>query len=188
MLPPPVAAVPASGRVLRSDAAALRARLQASHFEVECTLRRPLHDAPAIAAAREAVADALAFDGELAALATAQNTLKGRLFQALLEELRARGAEHAQMDNSHREGGADGAQPAQSEFASAIGHEAWLALAGRADALRNLVRVKVQDDNDLKTAAAGLAMCQEFFDGLSRLAAISGGDEYAELQSFNLTA
>ena len=37
----------------------------------------------------------------------------------------------------------------------------------QADALRNLVRIKVADDNDLRTARTGLEECAECFVGIA---------------------
>ena len=47
------------------------------------------------------------------------------------------------------------------------------------------MRIKVADDNDLKTARAGLLMCAEFFEGVARLKELeheAARDEYALLQ------
>jgi hypothetical protein len=45
------------------------------------------------------------------------------------------------------------------------------------------VRIKVADDNDLKTARQGLLICQEFFDGISRLGRLQGiADDFAVIE------
>ena len=60
----------------------------------------------------------------------------------------------------------------------------WSMLTLQADALRNLVRIKVADDNDLRTARAGLLLCAEFFRALSALSALRQvDDEYAVLRA-----
>ena len=130
------------------------------------------------------VADARALDDELTAMAGRTGVLKGRIFQGLLECLRAQGAAHAQLDNSAK-------KPGGGSVAAECGLDPpeWEALADRADALRKLVRIKVADDNDLKTARAGLDMCATFFDGLVQLTALRrpelrpGADEYDMLQA-----
>lgn len=136
--------------MLRSDTAALRAMLQARHFEVQCTLRPSLDDPAALAAARAAVLDALALDEELTDLAAAHEMSKGRLFQELLEELRAAGVDHAQTDNSARR---DGTTDHSIEFGAAR----WRVLAARADALRRLVRIKVARAHQRARARARIA-------------------------------
>ena len=105
------------------------------------------------------VVDALALDDELGELAAAHEVTKGRLFQALLEELRSAGVGHAQTDNSAKRGGAH-------DFRAEFGPARWHSLSLRADALRKLVRIKVADDNDLKTAREGFVLCKAFFDSL----------------------
>lgn len=144
--------------------------LQDRHFEVECTLRPALSDAGALAAARSGVLDALAFDDELGDLAAAHGMSKGRLFQALLDAMRSEGVGHAQTDNSAKRPGY-----AAPDYASEFGAEEWARLAARADALRQLVRIKVADDNDLRTARSGFVLCKEYFDGLREYVALRNG-------------
>ena len=50
----------------------------------------------------------------------------------------------------------------------------WSMLTLQADALRNLVRIKVADDNDLKAANLALQTCSDFFGGLTLAAAAQG--------------
>ena len=152
------------------------------HFEVECTLRPALHDAAALTAAKAGVVDALALDDELGELAAAHEVTKGRLFQALLEELRSAGVGHAQTDNSAKRGGAH-------DFRAEFGPARWHSLSLRADALRKLVRIKVADDNDLKTAREGFVLCKAFFDSLAELAALRGSavSEFELLQDLSRT-
>lgn len=97
-----------------------------------------------------------------------------------MEELRAAGAGHAQLDNSVKHLG--GFMFAQ-EFG--LNLALWAALTMKADALRNLVRIKVADDNDLKTARSGLALCAEFFAALARLAELRGMAEFDVLQKLS---
>ena len=176
------------------ETAKLLPTLQSRSFEVECTLRLELSNREALAKAKSGVADAIALDDELNALASTTGILKGKIFQGLLECLRAAGAEHAQLDNSAK-------KPGGGNVAHECGLDTseWTALADRADALRKLVRIKVADDNDLKTARAGLDMCAVFFDGLAKLTKLKVGgvgagadefdaDEFDALQILVLTA
>ena len=152
-------------RVLRSDTKALRDTLSGQAMEVEFLLRPALSDAAALTEAMESVAAALRFDDELGELAAAHEMSKGRLFQALLEELRQAGTDHAQLDNSGEK-----QRYARTNYREEFGPEEWARMATSADSLRKLVRIKVADDNDLKTARAGLVICSSFFDGLQELA------------------
>ena len=162
------------GASTSASVAVLRSSLMCRQMEVECLLRPALDSAAAIAQTRDGVRDALALDDELGVLSTEHEMSKGRLFQALLEELRAVGANHAQTDNSVKKSG-------RTDYRAEFGEERWAALAQRADALRNLVRIKVADDNDLKTARAGLVLCAEFFDGLAELARKRGATDELEV-------
>ena len=137
--------------------------------------------APITAAGGGTLYETIALDNELGALAESSGVLKGRIFQGLLECLRSAGADHAQMDNSAKKQGGGG-------VARECGVEPpdWRALADRADDLRKLVRVKVADDNDLKTARQGLQLCDEFFEDLARYAGLESGsavDEFEVLRS-----
>ena len=166
--------------------------LQAQSFEVECSLRPLLNSSAAVQAAIQGVADARALDDELTSLARSTGVLKGRIFQGLLECLRAQGAAHAQLDNSAKK------QPG-GNVATELGLTTpeWQSLADRADALRKLVRIKVADDNDLKTARQGLDLCARFFEGLAQLLELrqreigengAAATEYDVLQSIVLAA
>ena len=64
----------------------------------------------------------------------------------------------------------------------------WAQMLLAAEDLRTLVRVKVADDNDLKTASQGLQLCAEFFAGLSRLAGMRGVTEFEVLNELSLSA
>ena len=97
-------------------------------------------------------------EGELAA---AKGALKGSIFQDLLAALREAGASHAQVDLSFRERSGSVAELLGLNLSE------WASLQGQADALRNLVRIKVADDNDLKAANLALQTCSDFFGGLT---------------------
>lgn len=154
----------------------LRETLLGKQLEVEFLMRPQLTDSAALAAARASVSRALAFDDELATLAAAHEMSKGRLFQALLEELRAAEAGHAQVDNS-------GKKASTTDYAAEFGDARWAELAANADNLRKLVRIKVADDNDLKTARQGLLICREFFDDIGRLGRLQGiADDFAVME------
>lgn len=80
-------------------------------------------------------------------------------------------------------------QPSLTNYSEEFGDASWAQLAKRADALRNLVRIKVADDNDLKTAHAGLQLCGEFFDGLAELSSMRGDtDQYETISHLALSA
>ena len=142
--------------------------LQNRAVEVEALLRLELTSDEALQGAHERIKSALAFDDELTRLAESKSISKGKLFQAMLEALRKAGEEHAQLDNSgkHLEG------LGNEEFGLSVAE--WAILTQKADATRKLVRVKLADDNDLKTARRGLEECAEFFDGLAQVAAWRG--------------
>ena len=164
-----------NGHVLRSDTKDVRDMLQSRQLEVEFLLRPELSSSTALAAVRASVTSALAFDDELTALGAEHEMPKGRIFQALLEELRHAGADHAQTENTPTKTASQTAS--RSKYHEEFGAEKWAELAASADTLRNLVRIKVADDNDLKTARQGLILCRDFFDGLSQLGAQRGVDD-----------
>ena len=130
-------------------------------------------------AARDAVREAIAFDEELDEIATSGGATKGKVFQSLLEDLRSAGCAHAQLDNSAKLSEGSSMSCARDLGLSLL---QWASLTQKADALRNLVRIKVADDNDLKTANAGLMICKSFFDDLTRLASMRGVPEAEVLQ------
>ena len=102
-----------------------------------------------------------------------------------LEALRDQGAEHAQMDNSSKNLFA-GSMVAATTYKMSLAD--WARLTYDASDLRTLVRVKVADDNDLRTARLGLELAAEFFEQLSKLAALKGEDEGLLLQSLRMSA
>jgi len=161
---------------------ALQALVLARRGEVDCLLRIEMANAADVDKARDRVQEALAFDDELCELAASRGVIKGKLFQALLEELRATGASHAQLDNSCKKFGGFGVA---KEFKLNLAE--WASLTMKADALRNLVRIKVADDNDLQTARSGLVLCYEFFLGLGQLTELRGpqADEYELLRELD---
>ena len=103
----------------------------------------------------------------------------------LLEALREHGAAHAQLDNSSKNLFA-GTMAASKEYKMSLGD--WARLTYAASDLRTLVRIKVADDNDLRTARSGLELAAEFFDALSRLASLRGEEEFDLLQQSRLSA
>ena len=153
--------------------------------EIEMMLRVALDDSAAVKQARERVTKALAFDDALTRHAATAERSKGNLFQALLEALRDQGAEHAQMDNSSKNLFA-GSMVAATTYKMSLAD--WARLTYDASDLRTLVRVKVADDNDLRTARLGLELAAEFFEQLSKLAALKGEDEGLLLQSLRMSA
>ena len=65
---------------------------------------------------------------------------------------------------------------------------AWARLTMRAHDLRQLVRIKVADDNDLRTARQGLELAAEYFAALVRLANLRSEAEYDLLNTIRNTA
>lgn len=122
--------------------------MQGQWVEVECLLRVQLRSDEALDEARERVSASLAFDTALGALASAHGLLKGAIFQALLAKADGNGEASA------------------SSVGLSIADDEWEAQARGADALRKLVRIKVQDDNDLKAANGALTSCDEFFSNM----------------------
>ena len=116
---------------------------------------------------RERVASSLAFDTGLGQRAADSGQLKGTIFQALL----------AYSDGSH------GATA--SSVGLELSEEEWQAEAQGADALRKLVRIKVQDDNDLKAANGALSSCGDFFANLSIYCSRRGLRETAVLEKLD---
>ena len=99
-------------------------------------------------AQRERVAASLAFDAALGQRASASGILKGAIFQALLAT-------------------ADGSSSATAaSLGLDMSDDEWQEQARGADLLRKLVRIKVQDDNDLKAAHGALISCSDFFSNL----------------------
>ena len=70
---------------------------------------------------------------------------------------------------------------AAASCGSGVGEAEWEELARGSDALRKLVRIKVQDDNDLKAANLALKSCAEFFDNLKVYATRNSLEETAVL-------
>jgi hypothetical protein len=184
-----LAEAPAGSGGSGGDARALLALLHAREAEVCQYLLRPaIDDASSLQKVRGEVEAAVAFDDELATRAHASGQSKGKVFQALLEALRQQGASHAQLDNSSKDVLAGtGAEHAREAFNLSIME--WFSMLQRADALRNLVRIKVADDNDLRTARSGLELAVEFFQALHRLASLRGDlDEFELLREVRLSA
>ena len=122
--------------------------MQGQWVEVECLLRVQLRTPDALDEARQCVSSSLDFNRLLGELATSSGVLKGAIFQALLAFVDGR----------------------VESTAASVGVEMsdgeWEGLSAGADALRKLVRIKVQDDNDLKAAHSALSSCDEFFRNL----------------------
>ena len=131
--------------------------------EVECLLRVQLRSAELLEEARERVKASLAFDGRVSQTATTAGVLKGAVFQALL---------------AHCDGSADATA---ASVGLDISDAEWDELTQGADALRKLIRIKVQDDNDLKTANNALSSCAEFFTNIAVYAARQSLEETAVL-------
>ena len=119
----------------------------------------------------------MAFETSLSELAKEKGVLKGKIFQSLLEDLRGAQASHAQVDLSARANGESGAE------VFAIPRAQWVAMQAQADTLRNLVRIKIADDNDIKAARCALATCADFFDNLEELSKLRGKTPFECMQT-----
>ena len=137
----------------------LMAMMQSRWVEVECLLRVQLRTPDALSEARRRVLASLRFDEGVAAQAASSHQLKGTIFQALLAFVDGR------------------AESTAASVACGVSDAEWAELALGADALRKLVRIKVQDDNDLKAANLALKSCAEFFDNLAVYAKRHGLEE-----------
>ena len=143
--------------------------MKSQWVEVECLLRAQLREREdAVQEARERVTAALAFDNALGKLASDRGILKGTIFQALLASVE----------------GSDSAS-AKSVGLDDMSASEWVSQAARADALRKLVRIKVQDDNDLKAANGALSSCGDFFANLSIYCSRRGLRETAVLEKLD---
>ena len=127
----------------------LLATMQQQWVEVECLLRVPtLRTEEALQDARSRVHKSLDFQATLDRLTKSSGVLKGTIFQALLAEVDGLGG------------------PTHHSLGLGVTDAAWAELADGSDLLRKLVRIKVQDDNDLKAANGALESCNEFFANL----------------------
>ena len=139
--------------------------MQGQWVEVECLLRVQLRSPEALQEARKRVSESLAFDSSLGERAAGSGVLKGTIFQGLLAK--ADGQDEA---------------TASSVGLNEMADSEWEEQAAGADALRKLVRIKVQDDNDLKAANGALSSCAEFFANLGIYASRNSLSETAVLE------
>lgn len=112
--------------------------------EVELLLRPP--HSPARASTRRGVAAGLRFGDELADLAARGGVRQGQVLGWLLGSPHDAGAARARLRLTADE---------------------WDRVAAAAEGLRGLVRLKIQDENDLRTAQQGLRLCRDFFDAVA---------------------
>ena len=167
---------------------ALAARVTLALTLTRCDWNEP----GVVARTLERLRRALGFVDELARRAAALGALQGAVLQALLAWL---AKEQQRMEEARRlaepseagaEGHADPAEVAPSEVVrqtlssadgtrdepspllAELGDEVTRAMADAADDLRKLLRVKVADDQDLKTAQQALAESAYFFVALQR--------------------
>lgn len=148
--------------------------MQQQWVEVGCLLRLSLSTAEQLQQARKYVEAALAFDAALEALAQSAKCLKGALFQALTAGIEGQGTCPGAIESSEikqvqlRNGG--GTPPEAAELGLTVDAQEWVGLQDSAASLRKLVRIKVQDDNDLKAARGALNSCSDFFSNLELVA------------------
>lgn len=136
--------------------------LQTRQLEVEMLLRLPLAGDAELREAALRVGEALRFDEGLAALAESSGSGKASMFQSMLAALPQQGASEGAAN-------ATAAKPPP-----AVSEADWLELTAKADRLRKLIKIKIQDDNDLRTARKGLELCEAFFGKLAAAAQVHG--------------
>jgi hypothetical protein len=132
-------------------------KLSQKWFEVTCLLRHGFSDHGSYHAGVSAVAEAEAALARIEAVSDARGVNTGQAFQALLSSL-----------SSGPGGGIGRAASHYDAYGSEVGRlgmgEAeWQALAAGADRLRSLVRIKLEDANDLQAAKMALELASTFF-------------------------
>ena len=146
---------------------AMRVRL----CEVEALLRIPLDDSEAIEVVRGRTRASLRFLVALRDLATESRLLQGAVFQELLAGDRCKSEGHLRRS---KRVGANEAAVAQAIAKNGDVRE----FADQATNLINLVRVKIEDDNDLALAGKTLQDIEGFLHNLRQLAAKTSSDEF----------
>lgn len=142
-------------------------------MELVCLLRSSIVDEESLSSTQELVAASLAFLDEVKALCSAQAEppLHGTVYQELLKDLAQCGIAGAMVDNAGV-GNQDTVKSMHevakdSEMAAGLKcADRWAGLMKGANTIRNLVRIKLQDDNDLHAARLALDCCDACFSQL----------------------
>lgn len=146
--------------------------------ETAWLLRAPLDTEGEVERARVSVRTSLQFLESLSELATkhahALSGGTGAIFQQLLADLAQCGVSGVNVDNVGARGGEGGCPTleqaaAKSEMAELLGLRAqqWARMLAAAHEARRIVRIKLQDANDLKAAQYALECCSTCFQELA---------------------
>eukprot|EP00668_Euglena_longa_P035442 GGOE01045529.1.p1 GENE.GGOE01045529.1~~GGOE01045529.1.p1 ORF type:complete len:404 (-),score=110.29 GGOE01045529.1:558-1631(-) len=163
--------------------------------EVQFTLRTDIHCATALQEVQASVAALCQFTGKLAKVAQEISLSPQEVFQELL----ARVAEQQDFDSQH---GAEGVPMHQAKvlnrkkrlanaqvgaaLQSAVGAEALLAMGQQVQQMRRMLKIKVEDKNDLRMASAALQDAQVFFQALEECASSRAVAPYALWEELTL--
>ena len=140
-------------------------------FEMSMLLRGAVvADALQFAALKARVCDALEGLASIESAARRSGVIVGKLFQALLQRLSQEGDESGGGITRDVE---DYDAAAAGVNALAEG-DAWAPLAAAAAGARALVRIKLEDSNDLLAARQALEFCVQLFADVERLAVAEG--------------
>ena len=155
---------------------------------LRCDWRQP----GVVAATVERLRRALGFLKELPRRAAALQCLQGAVLQAVVAwhatqqqaEAAAAGAEAGSEASRATLNSADGKRGEGARLLARLGPEATRALAEAAADLRALIKVKVADDQDLKTAQQAVAEAAHFFVALQQEAEGLGVGVDEQLQQY----
>mmetsp|Transcript_8666 Transcript_8666/g.22413 ORF Transcript_8666/g.22413 Transcript_8666/m.22413 type:complete len:326 (-) Transcript_8666:260-1237(-) len=151
--------------------------LEQQWAEATWLLRAPLDTSEQLERARVSVRASLHFLESLSELATQHEGAlaggTGAIFQQLLADLAECGLSGVMVDNMDVRGG-EGGRPTfeqialTSEMADRLGARAqWAQMLAAAHETRRIVRIKLQDANDLKAAQYALECCSTVFQELA---------------------
>lgn len=156
------------------EPAMLLGELRQQWTEATCLLRSDLTAEASFEQARSTVRESLAFLDSLADLAASSSAQlhggTGALFQALLKDLARCGLSGMMIDNLGEQGADMSFQDAAeaNALAAELGAtQQWPALLRQAHDVRCIVRIKLQDANDLKAAQYALECCSTCFQEIS---------------------
>jgi len=163
--------------------------LRQQWLEATCLLRSNLDTVEAFEQARTTVRNSLGFLDTLGAIAALNSGQlqggTGTIFQELLKDLARCGVSGMMVDNLGDQGADvsfDDAARA-SALASALAcRDRWALLLRQAHDVRCIVRIKLQDANDLKAAQYALECCSTCFQEISAHAKARGISLYTMAQ------
>jgi len=148
-------------------------RLKTRSMEVEALLREKFDDEGCIETCRSKLEQCSEFYESLGKLASTLKVLKGAFFQELLSRGTGKPRGHINRDR------VTGLVKLEEVLTD---EEEMQKMILSAEALCDLVRVKIEDDNDLGLALSVVGDSLDFFTEMSKLAKIKGEEEYPFLQ------